>query len=320
MELVIIVLCSMSGALVGTAVGILLMFKRIRQPSTEAELAKVKARLQVAEAAVIARTADLENLRKQLAERDLVIQRGSETVREIQQHLDVAVVERAAAEQSARELTVQVEGFNAQRAQLEAQVKEAKDQANQMVNEQVTSYEAELDGERRQVRELTDQLARLNAEAAEVKNAGEQEKMNRSALEADLATEQERNRELADQVARLAAEIKNAGEQEKVNRSALETDLATERERNRELTAQVQELQNERSQFGRRLEEERQSAAKGMELLLMAQQNLARLFKSDGAEAPGGPNGHTTPLEAAQAIAATHGEVAEELQPVLARD
>lgn len=319
MELVIIVLCSMSGALVGTALGILLMFRRIRQPSTEAELAKVKGKLQSAEASLAARTADLENLRKQLVERDLVIQRSEEAVREIQQHLDLAVAERAAAEQSAREFSVQIESLTEQRTQLETQVKEAKDLASQMVNEQVTSYEAELDGERRHARELTDQLARLAAEAAEVRNSGEQEKQNRSALETDLAAEREQNRQLADQVARLTAEIKSSGEQEKVNRSALETELAAERERTRQLTAEVQELQNERSQFGLRLHEERQSAAKGMELLLMAQQNLARVFKSSGVDAPSGANGHT-PLEAAQAMAATGGEATEELQPVLARD
>lgn len=319
MELVIIVLCSMSGALVGTALGILLMFRRIRQPSTEAELAKVKGKLQSTEASLAARTADLENLRKQLVERDLVIQRSEEAVREIQQHLDLAVAERAAAEQNAREFSVQVESLTEERTQLETQVKEAKDLTSQMVNEQVTSYEAELDGERRHVRELTDQLARLAAEAAEVRNSGEQEKQNRSALETDLTAEREHSRQLTDQVARLTAEIKTSGEQERLNRSALETELAAERERTRQLTAEVQELQNERSQFGLRLQEERQSAAKGMELLLMAQQNLARVFKSSGVDAPSGANGHT-PLEAAKAMAATSGEATEELQPVLARD
>jgi chromosome segregation ATPase len=319
MELVIIVLCSMSGALVGTALGILLMFRRIRQPSIEAELAKVKGKLQSVEASLAARTADLENLRKQLVERDLVIQRSEEAVREIQQHLDLAVAERAAAEQNAREFSVQVESLTAQQTQLETQVKEAKDLARQMVNEQVTSYEAELDGERRQVRELTDQVTRLAAEAAQIRSSGEQEKLDRSALETELAAERERTRQLTDQVARLTAEIKTSGEQEKANRSALDAELGAERERTRQLTAEVQGLQNERSQFGLRLQEERQSAAKGMELLLMAQQNLARVFKSSGVDAPGGANGHAA-LEAAQAVAATRGEATEELQPVLARD
>ena len=42
------------------------------------------------------------------------------------------------------------------------------------------------------------------------------------------------------------------------------------------MTVRIQQLEGEQSQFDIRLEEERQSAAKGMELLLMAQENFAR--------------------------------------------
>jgi len=256
-------------------VGILLMFRRIRQPTAEAELATLKGKLKSSEASLAGKTADLENLRKQLVERDLSIQWNEEALRENQQHLNAAVAELTQAEQRARELTIQAEALTEQRAQLEARVKEEKDRGAETLNQHVTSYEAQLDVERRQVHELTEQVARLTAEATEVRGCSEQEKLYRSSLEAQLGAE---------------------------------------RQRTLELTTQIQELQSERSQFDLRLQEERQSATKGMELLLMAQENLARVFKSRGVDAQNGTNGHG-PLEAAAAMVETPGEGVGELRP-----
>jgi len=275
MELFVTILCSLSGALVGTVVGILLMFRRIRQPTAEAELATLKGKLKSTEASLAGKTADLENLRKQLVERDLSIQWNEEALRENQLHLNAAVAERAAIEQKIRELTIQAEAVTEQRAQLEARVKEEKDRSAEILNQHVTSYEAQLDVERRQVHELTEQVTRLTAEAAE---------------------------------------LRDCWEQEKLHRSSLETQLGAEAEHMQELTAQIQELQSERSQFDLRLQEERQSATKGMELLLMAQENLARVFKSRGVDAQNGNNGHG-PLEAAAAMVETPGEGVGELRP-----
>jgi len=275
MELFVTILCSLSGALVGTVVGILLMFRRIRQPTAEAELATLKGKLKSTEASLAGKTADLENLRKQLVERDLSIQWNEEALRENQLHLNAAVAERAAIEQKIRELTIQAEAVTEQRAQLEARVKEEKDRSAEILNQHVTSYEAQLDVERRQVHELTEQVTRLTAEAAE---------------------------------------LRDCWEQEKLHRSSLETKLGAEAEHMQELTAQIQELQSERSQFDLRLQEERQSATKGMELLLMAQENLARVFKSRGVDAQNGTNGHG-PLEAAAAMVETPVEGVGELRP-----
>jgi chromosome segregation ATPase len=280
MEQVVILLCSLSGALVGTALGILLMFPRLRPPITDAELATLKGKLRTTEASLAANTAGLENFRRQIVERDQAIQRNEEALQERQQQLEIATAERAAAEQRSRELSVQAEALTEQHTQLEAKVKEERDAGAAMANQQVASYEAQLDSDKRQVQELTEQVARLTAEAAE---------------------------------------IEDRCEQEKLHRSSLETKLSAGTEHIQELTARIQELQREQSLFDLRLQEERQSAAKGMELLVMAQENLARVFKSRGGDAPNGSNGHGL-LEAAGAIVMAQGEGTEELVPALARE
>ena len=63
------------------------------------------------------------------------------------------------------------------------------------------------------------------------------------------------------------------------------------------LTEQVSELQSERSAQDVRMQEERESAAKGMELLVMAQQNLSRAIQAAATEAPAanGNDGHSEP-------------------------
>ena len=48
----------------------------------------------------------------------------------------------------------------------------------------------------------------------------------------------------------------------------------------------IAELESERSHFDLTLQEERQSAAKGIELLLMAQENLKRVFRHMQPEKP----------------------------------
>ena len=67
--------------------------------------------------------------------------------------------------------------------------------------------------------------------------------------------------------------------------------MKTEKEQNGQLSKWAEELQNERSRLEVRLQEERQSASRGMELLTMAQEKLASLFKPvrlDAQSASGG--------------------------------
>jgi chromosome segregation ATPase len=281
MEQVVILLCSMSGALVGTAVSILLMFPRLRPPITDADLAMLKGKLRSAEASLAENTAGLEKLRTQIVERDQTLQRQEVALTEKQQQLDIAVAERAAAEQRTRELSVQAEALTEQLTQVEAKVSEERDHGAAILSQQAASYEAQLDGDKRQVQELEDHVVRLTAEATEIKGCYEQEKLHRSSLEAQLGAETECVQEL---------------------------------------TTRIQELQRERSLFDLRLQEERRSAAKGMELLLMAQENLARVFESRGADAPNGSNGHGILKAAGGAMVKAQDEGAEELAPVLARE
>ena len=77
LELIVTILCTMSGALIGTAVGILLMFRRFRPPS-QAELDTLRGNLQTVESSLAAATVVSENLRKQIAERDGSLHASSE--------------------------------------------------------------------------------------------------------------------------------------------------------------------------------------------------------------------------------------------------
>jgi hypothetical protein len=71
----------------------------------------------------------------------------------------------------------------------------------------------------------------------------------------------------------------------------LETQLSAEHEHSRSLASRIAEMESERSHFDLTLQEERQSAAKGIELLLMAQENLRRVFRPVQPELAGGDDG-----------------------------
>ncbi|HXA51203.1 MAG TPA: hypothetical protein VNV86_12890, partial [Candidatus Acidoferrum sp.] len=69
----------------------------------------------------------------------------------------------------------------------------------------------------------------------------------------------------------------------------LEAQLNADQERIKQMTSQIADLQAERLQLEIKVREERGSAAKGMELLLMAQEKLSSVFKALNAESQ---NGH----------------------------
>jgi len=281
MEKLVILLCSMSGALVGAALGILVMLPMFRQPSAgEAELAKLKDELQSTEASLSARTSDLESLNKQLEEKDQTIQQNEATLKEAQRQLDIAVALRVASAERARELSVKAEALANERTQLEAKMKEERDREAEIANQQVASYDARLDVDKQQLNELTGQVARLTAEATEFRDRCEREKLDRSSAEAQLDAE---------------------------------------RERVQELTIRVQQLQRERSVADLKLEEERLTTAKGMKLLLMAQENFARVVKSPGADGPNGNNGHGL-IEADGTTVEAPDEEVQVLQLAMASD
>ena len=80
MELIVTLLASIGGALIGTSVGIFLLYRKLR-PITGAELDLTRGKLRSTEFSLSSMTANLENLRKQLAERERQLSAAEEKVR-----------------------------------------------------------------------------------------------------------------------------------------------------------------------------------------------------------------------------------------------
>jgi chromosome segregation ATPase len=243
LELIITIVCTMTGALIGTVVAILLMFRKIRPPS-QGELNALRANLETAESSLAAATTVSEDLRKQIEERDRSIHQSTEELNEKQRQLGFAIAEaekaaaaRSAAEQKAREVSAEAAEITGRRSELEAKLEEEKNRVAEQASQQVASYEARLDAGKLQIQELGGEVARLTAQCAELK-----------------------------------------------------AQHATELERSAQLTGRIAELQSDR-----------QSAAKGIELLLMAQQNLSRFAKPVSEGDPPGTNGTAAPVEAVTA-------------------
>jgi len=231
MELIVTLLASISGALIGTSVGIYLLYRKLR-PITGAELDLTRGKLRSTEFSLSSTTATLENLKKQLAEREQQIAAADEKIR--------------AAEAESANLRQQLEEH-------ETKVQDATKSVAETAARQLASYESQIEADDRQIKELNGQVARLTAELDQLKRDYDEESKARTNLETLLSAEHEHSRRLASRIA---------------------------------------EMEAERSHFDLTLEEERQSAAKGIELLLMAQENLARVFRKVQPEVTGGGNGN----------------------------
>ena len=262
---IVIVLATAAGALVGTSVGILLLRRKLRPPITEAQFAEMKGKLQTGECFLAAASANLEDLRKQLALQEKALLQNAEDLKKRQAQLDIESAEvlkekarRAAAEQSVQEVNAKAVLLTEQCTKLEALFTKENSLAAETAT-RLVSVEAELEAGKRRIEELTEQAVRLTSESVELKRASEQETRFRTALEAQLNSDQERISQL---------------------------------------TSEIAELQNERLQLEVKLNEERGSAAKGMELLLMAQEKLSSVFKPIVADSRNGHHGQV-PVEAA---------------------
>ena len=253
---IVIVLATAAGTLIGTSVGILLLRRKLRPPITDAELAELKGKLQTGESSLAAASANLEDLRKQIALQERTLLQNGEDLKKRQEQLDIESAEtqkekarRFAAEHSVQEGSAKAVLLTEQCTKLEARVKEENNRVAEKTT-RLVSVEAELETEKRKIQEMTEQVTRLASESAELKRFGEQETRLRTALEAQLRADQERIRQL---------------------------------------TSQIAELQNEQLQLETKLQEERDSAARGMELLFTVQEKLSSVFKALGAD---GQNGH----------------------------
>ena len=260
MDPIVIVLCTMTGAIVGTSVGILLLHRKLRPPITPTELAALRTTLQTKELSLTEATANLKDVRAQLATREEAVQQNRDALREKQTQLDLISAgvqqestQRAAAEQQVKELTAQAATLTLERGKLEARLVEE----SRLLEEKkalVASLEPQIDAGKKQADELSAHVSRLAAESAGLRSSLEQESRRREFLEAQSSADQKRLKML---------------------------------------TAELAEMQTERQRFEVRLQEERQSARKGIELLLLAQEKLSHMFNPPGEHSQNGNgNGH----------------------------
>jgi chromosome segregation ATPase len=273
MDLIVMILAAMSGALIGSSTGIFLMYRKLR-PLNAVELDALRSKVRTTEFDLNAAIANGVKLKQEVAgQASKVSGEAIEKQRQLDAALaakDLEAAHRNVAEQRIAELITEADArkarqaeveakarqLEAKAAELEAKTAEGPSPASEEQQRQLAAFQAQVETGGRQIRELTGQATRLTAEAAELKQRSE--------------------------------EAGNA-------RTALEADLMSERERLRVLTEQVSELRSELSAQDVRMQEERVSAAKGMELLVMAQQNLSRVIQAAAAEPPAanGSNGHS---------------------------
>jgi chromosome segregation ATPase len=274
--IVTVLLTTAAGALIGTIVGVLLMRRQLRPIITDEELAELKSGLKKSESSLAAATTNAEDLKKQIAQRDTTIQQAREELKQKQQQLDRVLAEaqeetnrRSAAERKVQELSTQTSLLTEQCTTLESGGRELNKQLAEKAT-QIVSLQNEVDSGKRHAQELSEQVTRVTAELTEAKSSKEQDNRYRNSLEAQLRAEQEQIQQL---------------------------------------NAKIAELLSERAQFEVRLEAERQSAAKGMELLLMAQEKFSGVFKAAAVESQNG-NGNKKTETSSEADAETVQKVA----------
>ena len=274
---IVIVVATAIGALIGTSAGVFLLRRKIRPPVSDAEFAELKHKLQTSESALDVESAKLAELGKQISQQESKVEQSAAEIIKKQRQLDTELAEtqkergfRIAAEQSAQELSAKAALLTEQCVNLEGRVKE-EEKLRVETTTQLTLVEAELQAGMRKIEEMTEQGARFALESDEHKRSIEQETRHRTRLEAQLNSDQELIRQL---------------------------------------TAQIAELQSERLQLESRLQEERVSAAKGMELLLEAQEKLSSVFKALRTDAQNvhqtqGPTGMTQVNSEGEPVGAT---------------
>jgi chromosome segregation ATPase len=283
MEVMLVVLSTAIGTVVGVTAGLLLINRksRITTPSG-AHLAALRNEFSAA-GNVLPTPAggtpgvNFEDLRKLVVDRDDALRQSCEDLQKAQLLCDQARAEaqeeaaqRAAAVERVQELTAQVAALTQQAAEWDARSKE-----QESIHARIVS--------------LTEELA-----AAKLSSQAE--------LDARSKEEEGLNGRIANLAAELAA-ARHSSQEDGSYRSSLEAQLTADREYVRQLTAQIGDLQREVRNSEARLLEQRQLAAKGLEFLNLAQDNFAGVFRTfyNGAEAPASAS---VSVAAAAAVAA----------------
>ena len=265
-----------------------------RQQQLDAALAETQAAL-----------AEVQNV---TALRNAAEQRGAElatqtcTFADQLKELDIKVQELSLAAEEAKGQLAPLETQldlekrqNQELAEQNARLAAQLNETGRSTGEQVISLAAEVDLHKRQSQELAEQIARLAAELTESRlSSGEQA----AAIANELGLEKRQSAELAEQVRVLTIDLgqsRQSGAQALEYRASLEAELGVGREQITLLNEQVvqlndrvAELSRERLDFEVRLREERESAAKGLELLTLLQSTLSGAFHKVHEEAPNG--------------------------------
>ena len=191
MELIVILLAAMSGALIGSSTGIFLMYRKLR-PLNAADLAALRSKVRTTEFDLNAAIANGAKLKKEVAEQASKV---SDEVVEKQRQLEAALAakdleaaHRNAAEQRIAELIAEADAGKARHAEIEAKAKELEAKAKELEGKtaegpspasedqqrQLAAFQAQVETGGRQIQELTEQATRLAAEAAELKQHSEE--------------------------------------------------------------------------------------------------------------------------------------------------
>lgn len=286
MEFNSVFMCTTIGALVGTMVGILLMSRKIRLPISAADLSAMRTKLEIAESSLATTSATVDDLRKQLADREQTLQQTTAELKTKTESLDRAAKEaekeklqRSVNEQLSQDLNTQNASLLKERNELESKFETERKLALEKTT-QLASTEAQLEAANRQIVELSGRVDGLIAEGAAMRRFGEQESRHRASLDEQLTVEQERVQQL---------------------------------------TRQVAELENNRSSLELKLDEERQSAARGMELLMRAQENFSRVLNPVNGEVHNGEIRHLT-VEPPVNIAEAANEPVESVPSAVSAD
>ena len=264
MEVMLVVLSTAIGTIVGVTVGLLMINRKSRITPTGAHLAALRNEYSAGgPPAAGSSGVNLEDLRKLVVDRDDALRQSCDDLQKAQLQCEQArseaqqeSVQRAAAVERAQELAAQVAALTQQTAEWDARSKEQEN--------------------------LEARIVSLTAELSAAKHSSQEELDARSKEQEDL------NARIASLAADLSA-AKHSSQEEGSYRSSLEAQLTADREYIRQLTTQVADLQGEVSKFETHLLEQRQIAAKGLEFLNLAQDNFAGVFRTfcNGAEAHG---------------------------------
>jgi chromosome segregation ATPase len=219
----------------------------------KSELDSVRNKLRNSESSLKTANASIDTLRAQIEKHEQAIQLGADMLKEKQKQLETEASYHAAAERKVDELEAKAHMKAEQSAGADAQAREAAERAEEELRQRVASYQSQLEAGERQIQQLTVTLKEAVAETIELRQRSEQAHGDRATLAEQLGTERTRSQQFLGRIA--------------------------------ELQADVLRIENQ-------LQEERQSSASRMDLLVRAQESLSQLVQAAAPAPKAGQNGN----------------------------